>query len=139
MNINRLLPWTVAAGLGVVIATHGALAFFGQGSTALDPAAEENAPGWTGKLHFRDRGDESGQIVFDLADRAGKPLTGLAVKALALRADESMSDVLVVMHESSPGRYVGEAVLDQHGRWEILASAQRAPNHFELSRQITVK
>ena len=155
MNTNRLRPWTFAAGLAVVMATNGAFAYFTQGLSlgsltghpsddrnrhgrALDAAAEENAPGWTGKLNFRDRGDQSGSIVFDLADRGGKPLTNLAVKARAVRVDEPGADVLVVMHESSPGRYVGQAELDRAGQWEIQARARHAANHLDLSRQITV-
>jgi nitrogen fixation protein FixH len=137
MNTNRLRPWTLAAGLAVVIAANGAFAYFTQ-SLSLDATAEENAPGWTGKLHFLDRGDQSGKIVFDLADGAGKPLTDLAVKARAVRVDEPGADVLIMMHESSPGRYVGQAELDRAGPWEIRASARHAANHLDLSRQITV-
>lgn len=136
MNTNRLRLWTFAAGIGVAIATTGAFAYFAQDS-ALG-SVEESAPGWTGKLHFVDAGDESGRIVADLADRAGKPLTDLAVKARAVRGDEPGSDVLVVMHESAPGRYVGRAELDRPGQWQIEASARRAADHLELSRQITV-
>ena len=137
MNTNRLHLWTFAAGLGVVIAANGAFAYFAPDSSP-GSVTEANAPGWTGKLHFLDRGDESGRIVFDLTDRAGKPLTDLAVKARAVRGDESGSEVLVVMHESSPGRYVGQAELDRPGQWEIQASARRAADHLELSRQIKV-
>ena len=149
MNTNRLRLWTLAAGLGVVIA--GSSAYFAQGAVTANPfdngngysrapatAAEENASGWSGKLHFLDRGDQSGRIVVDLADRAGKPLTDLAVKAHALHSDEPGSDVLVVMHESSPGRYVGQAELDHPGQWQIQASARRAADHLELSQQITL-
>ena len=154
MNTNRLRPWTLAAGLAVVIATNGAFSYFTQGLSlgpvtghpsdrngygrALDATAEENAPGWTGKLHFLDRGDQSGKVVFDLADGAGKPLTDLAVRARAVRVDEPGADVLIMMHESSPGRYVGQAELDRAGPWEIRASARHAANHLDLSRQITV-
>jgi|SRR5580658_2145874 nitrogen fixation protein FixH len=144
MNTNRLRPWTLAAGLAVVIAANGAFAYFTQGLSlashgrALDATAEENARGWTGNLHFLDRGDQSGKIVFDLADRAGKPLTDLAVKARAVRVDGPGADVLVVMHENSPGRYVGHAELDRAGQWEIQASARHAADHLDLSRQITV-
>jgi nitrogen fixation protein FixH len=156
MNSSRLRPWTLAVGFGVVIASNGALAYLTQGSLiesvtghayddqsrgrrALDATTEGNAPGWTGKLYFFDRGDESGRIVFDLADRAGKPLTDLTVKAHAARADEPSSDVLVLMHESAPGRYVGQVELDRAGPWEIKAGAQRADSHFEVSGQIAVK
>jgi nitrogen fixation protein FixH len=155
MNTNRLRPWTLAAALAAVIAANGAFAYFTQGLSlgslagqssddrngygrALDATAEENAPGWTGKLHFLDRGDQSGKVVFDLADGAGKPLTDLAVRARAVRVDEPGADVLIMMHESSPGRYVGQAELDRAGPWEIRASARHAANHLDLSRQITV-
>jgi nitrogen fixation protein FixH len=151
MNTNRLRLWTFAVSLCVALAANGTSFFYiAQGAVPEHPfadsnghgpvpdtAGEENASGWTGKLNFLDRGDQSGRIVVDLADRAGKPLTDLAVKARVVQGAPG-SDVLVVMHESSPGRYVGQAMLDRSGQWEIQASARRAAEHLELSQQIVV-
>jgi nitrogen fixation protein FixH len=153
MNSYRWIPWAFASALGCVVAVNGALAYFALASSTglvtehpydsgnnynrvLDAAAAQDALGWRGTLRFA-AGD--GEIAAEFTDRAGKPLTGLAVAARLVRPVEPLPDVVLALHERAPGRYVGSIATSRPGQWEVRTTARRDGDRFEFAQRIIVK
>ena len=151
MSSYRWIPWAIAGALGIVVAVNGALAYFAVTSSTglvsehpftdgntynrvLDAAAAQDALGWRGWLHVA-----HGEVVAELSDRDGKPLTGLAVSARLVRPVEPLPEVTLALREAAPGHYAAEAAQERRGQWDVHMTARRGPEIFELTQRIMVK
>jgi nitrogen fixation protein FixH len=100
----------------------------------LDAAAAQDALGWRGWLHFAE-----GEVVAEVSDHDGKPLTGLVVSARFVRPIEPLPEVTLALRETAPGHYAAEAAQERRGQWEVHVTAQRGPEIFELTQRVLVK
>lgn len=82
-------------------------------------------------------GPEPGKIVVLLQDRAGRPVSGLAVTGKLERPATESGRITPRFVEAAPGRY--EAVQKGlAGAWDLTAEARdRAGHSFELERRLT--
>lgn len=85
----------------------------------LDHAARQNARGWKTAVTAVD-----GIVELRLSDRAGAPLTGLAVRGQARRPVHDRADTELVFREIGAGRYRAVAPPLSEGRWELVLSAE---------------
>ena len=156
MSSCRWVPWAIAAALGVVVLANGALAYFATRSATglvaehpfdegngynrvLAAAAAQDRLGWHQALHFLDAGNARGELVIELTDRAGKPLSGLTVTARLVRPVDALPETDLDLAEIAPGRYAAAAALPRRGQWEVQGSAGHAADVFEFSQRIVVK
>ena len=156
MSRYRWIPWAFAGALGVVVVVNGALAYFAVTSSTglvtehpyesgndynrvLAAAAAEDALGWHGTLDFAGSGDGAGELRVVFADRAGRPLTGLAVTAVIARPVEPLPDTDLSLTEAADGRYRAAVALPRRGQWEVRIAARRGAERFDFARRIVVK
>ena len=129
-------PWAVAASLVVVIVINAgmiwtALRTFPGAAGAdgfdlsndynkvLAAAARQQALGW----RFAARLGEGNRIAVRLADRAGAPLAGAQLSAVAERPVGPRAVTPLAFHELVPGRFVADRSLPM-GRWDVLLTAR---------------
>lgn len=153
MSSDRWIPWAIAGALGCVVAVNGALAYFALTSSTglvtehpydsgnnynrvLEAAAAQDALGWRGALRFA---PDAGEIAAEFTDRAGQPLTGLAVAARLVRPVEPLPDLVLALQERAPGRYVGTIATNHPGLWEVRTTARRGGDRFEFAGRIVVR
>ncbi len=156
MSSYRWIPWTFAGALGVVVAVNAALAYFAVTTSTglvtehpfaagnsynavLDAGAAQDALGWRGALRFSGTGPARGEIVAELSDRDGKPLTGLKVSLRLVRPIEPLPEIALALSERTPGHYEAEAAPSRPGQWEVYATARRGAELFEFAQRILVK
>ena len=156
MSAYRWIPWAFAGALGIVVAVNGALAYFAVSSSTglvtehpyesgngynrvLDAARAQDALGWHATLAFAGDGPARGEVAVALADRAGHPLTGLAVSALVSRPVEPLPDTPLELAEASGGHYRGHVALPRAGQWEVHVVARRDGDIFQFAQRIVIK
>jgi nitrogen fixation protein FixH len=156
MSSYRWIPWSFAGALGIVVVVNGALAYFAVSSSTglvtehpyesgndynrvLAAAAAQDALGWRYTLAFTATGAEAGEIAVELADRAGRKLTGLAVTALVTRPVEPLPDTSLTLVEAEAGRYRSPVALARPGQWEVQIVARSGGDVFQFAQRIIVK
>lgn len=65
-------------------------------------------------------------VAVTLADRNGRPVTGLHVEGFIGRPSTEQHDVRVALREVTPGRYTADIAALAPGNWLIQFAAQRA-------------
>jgi nitrogen fixation protein FixH len=92
----------------------------------------QDALGWRAAA-----GPEAGKVIVVLEDKAGRPLSGLAVTGKLERPATEAGRITPRFAETGPGRYeAAEAGLA--GAWDLTAEAHdRAGHSFELERRLT--
>ena len=95
----------------------------------------EAALGWA----VRTEVDQAGHPVIVLTDRSGDALAGAAVEATAERPVGDRHTTAVRFSEVAPGRYLGAAVLDEKGQWELQLSATSGGQEFSTTRRLVVR
>jgi nitrogen fixation protein FixH len=152
----RWIPVVFGAGLAVVVAVNGGLAYLALASSnglvtehpfetgtgynrVLDAGAAQDALGWQGAVRFAASGAERGEIAAVFTDRDGRPVTGLSVNAHVVRPVEPLPEVVLALSEGAAGRYVGATELSRPGQWEVRVAARRGADLFEFAQRIIVK
>lgn len=154
-------PWIYVAGFLVVLAVngymlHAATSTF-SGLTASHPFAKGNAynseiaadkaqraEGWKSEFgivgsHVETDGSRRVAWRFTVSDPAGKPVSGLAVTAQAVRPTAEGYDHDIPLTETAAGTYTAESLLPLKGQWEVRLIATRpgdAP--FRLRERVQV-
>jgi nitrogen fixation protein FixH len=156
MDSSRWIPWAIAGSLGVVVAVNGALAYLATTSSpglvdehpfdtgndynrVLDAAAAQDRLGWHSAVQFIEAGEAQGELVVDLTDRTGRPLSGLVVTARLVRPLGKVHATALALAETTPGRYSAAATLAQRGQWDVRASARHASDVYDFAQRIIVK
>lgn len=85
----------------------------------LENADRQNARGWKTVVTAAD-----GVVEIRLSDRAGMPLTGLAVRGQARRPVHDRADTELVLREIGAGRYRAVGTTLSAGRWDLLLSVE---------------
>ncbi|MBT5940675.1 MAG: FixH family protein [Rhodospirillaceae bacterium] len=81
----------------------------------LDQGAQQKKLGWQSRVVLT----KTGQLRISMLDRAGQPLTGLAVKANLIRPVIEGSDQQITLRETTPGIYQAAVRLSHLGRWRV--------------------
>jgi nitrogen fixation protein FixH len=103
-------------------------------NTVLDAAAAQDALGWTERAIA-----EHGQTMLDLADREGRPLSGVLIECIAERPLGTDAAKPMMFHEVSPGHYVASAVADLGGQWDLKLHLRLDRHEAWVTRRIVVK
>ncbi|HXP74239.1 MAG TPA: FixH family protein [Stellaceae bacterium] len=152
----RWIPWTIAGLFLVVAMVNGALAYFalqsdpglvsehpfelGNGyNRVLDAGAAQDALGWRGVVHFAGTTGLKGQIVAELRDPSGAPLSGLSVKAAVVRPVEPLPQQDVVLDASGQGTYSALVTLTRAGQWDVRVTAERGGDVYQFVQRIVVR
>lgn len=151
-NLWPFFPWFIAAAMGVVIVVNSFMAYSalstfpgtagGDGfdlsnnyNAILARMKQEVALGWTVRAEV----DKAGHPVVVLTDRSGNVLAGVAIEATAQRPLGDQHTTNVRFSEVSPGRYLGAAVLDEKGQWDLEVSATAGGHEFMTTRRLVVR
>jgi nitrogen fixation protein FixH len=154
-SADRWIPWTFAGALGVVVAVNGAFAYFASVSSTglvtehpfdegngynriLDAGAAQDALGWHVALSFAAQGKRRGEIAASFSDRAGAPVTQLAVRAQIVRPVEPLPPLALTLAETGAGRYAATAAFDRPGQWEVRVAARRGSELYDFAQRIVV-
>lgn len=89
-------------------------------NTELDRADRQKAQGWKSELAVK-----NGVVVFRLSDKAGQPLSGLSVRAVARRPVHDRADRILVLRQMGPGHYRAAGNRLTTGRWNLSVTATR--------------
>lgn len=99
----------------------------------LDAAARQRALGWTGALKF----DGRGRLSLIVADRQGKPVDKLTVRADIRRPTNENFDRAVTLARSGAGTYSVELELPLRGQWDVRAIGEAQDGRrFEIEDRI---
>lgn len=148
----RLFPWAIAAAMGLVIAVNGGMVYAALHSfpgsagsdgfdlsnhydQVIDRAQQQAALGWSVQAAV----DADRRPVLQLHDRAGAPLTGAAVRAIAERPLGPSHVATLTFRETAPGRYLGDASLDEPGQWDVQLTASALNHEVATTRRILVR
>jgi len=151
-NLWPYFPWFITAAMSVVIAVNFFMAYSalhtfpgnagGDGfdlsnryNAVIDHMKQEAALGWA----VQAEADPAGHPVVVLTDRSGGVLAGAAIEATAQRPLGDPHTTSVRFTETSPGRYLGAAALDEPGQWELEISATAAGHEISTTRRIVVR
>jgi nitrogen fixation protein FixH len=105
----------------------------------LQAGAHQDALGWVGNLAFTATGSRRGAVTVRFTDRAGKPLTGLAVTAHIERPVEPLPATSLPLPETSAGHYEALAEMTRPGQWNVRIAARRGGDLYEFAERIFVK
>ena len=151
-NLWLFFPWFIAAAMGMVIAINCFMAYAAlhtfpgtAGSDGFDLSNHYNAIiermkqeaglGWAVQAEV----DQVGRPVVVLSNRSGTALAGAEIEATVQRplGDRHLQQVRFT--EVSPGRYRGDAALDERGQWELEIWATADGQEFSTTRRITAR
>jgi nitrogen fixation protein FixH len=100
----------------------------------LARAAREAALGWTAAATV-----QSATPVLRITDRAGQPVHGADVRAVALRPLGSDHRTRLAFHEQPDGRYLAAGALDLPGQWELRISVAAPAGSLHATTRVIVK
>src|SRR4051812_37693716 len=145
---SRWIPWALIGGLALVIAANGTMIWFAARSfpgaiengfeigtgynRILDAVQRQSALGWTVQTAV-----EKESILLSLTDRAGKPLDGLAVEALAARPVGPADPPPLASPPAGTGRDRAAAGLAE-GQWMVMLEAKDGAARYLTSRRILI-
>jgi len=96
--------------------------------------------GWTGTVEVARVGRNSVRIVVHLAERSGKPISGVSLRASLNHPSDAARDQSVNLHSEAAGTYQGVVDDVQSGLWDLKVAAQNAPTTpFEADRRIWLR
>ena len=148
----RFFPWFLALGMSVVIAVNIGMAYTAlhtfpgiAGSDGfdlsnhydkvIDRVAREAALGWTVAVSA----ETSGNPVIALTDRAGAPLTGAKLDAIAERPIGAPLTLTPRFVEISPGTYRAAEVLTAKGQWDLEITATVRGQTLVTTKRLVVR
>ena len=151
-SLWRLFPLAVIVSMGIVIAVNAGLiyaaldTFPGKAGAegfdlsnhydaVLDQAQREAALGWAMQAST----NEAGRAVVTLTDRAGLPLSGASIAALAERPLGAPETHRLSFHETDAGHYVADTALTMRGQWDLTLSASTGAHDMAVTRRIIVR
>ena len=104
----------------------------------IDAAAQQRL-GWTAALEAPRRAGVPASIALAMRDRAGAPVTGLAVELWIRRPVGALADRRLALAEAGPGRYTAPVTLPLAGQWQFDIVARRGADEFVYARRVVVR
>jgi nitrogen fixation protein FixH len=77
-------------------------------------------------------------VVVSFADKAGRPVSGLSVKAEFVRPTKAGFDTQTELMEQGGGRYVSTVKLPLAGQWELHVTARKGDIDYQLGQRVLV-
>ncbi len=153
---RSLIPWVFPAAMVPVLAANAALVSFALHSMPalvsthpfedgrtynreIAAATAQDRLGWAAQIDTPTRAFVASPVRFEVTDRAGAPVAGIAVELRAWRPVGSAPELGTQLHEEKPGRYTAELALPLPGQWQFDLVAKRGADEFVLGRRIVVK
>ncbi len=152
-SLWRFFPWTIAAGMAVVIAVNvgmvtAALHTFpgkatgGEGfdlsnryNALIVRVQAENALGWTAVA----QADQGARPVLTLRDAENRPLAAARIVATAERPVGDPRTTVIAFRETTPGLYAADTTLPERGQWDLMFTASAGGHDLTATRRILVK
>ncbi|WP_207480831.1 FixH family protein [Arenibaculum pallidiluteum] len=91
---------------------------------ALEGVHEQERRGWHVEFRSEAPGGGIARVVFSLADAAGAPLTGAAVRVEMMRPTSQGYDFTAMLAETAPGRYAADVKTPLPGQWDLRVVAE---------------
>lgn len=149
--------WALVATFGVVFAVNGYFIFqaertypgedvhhpYLQGidyNQTLKARARQKALGWSATIGGMLAPDGTATITVTLKDKAGKPVTGEALKGLLRHPMDEELDQPIALREVTAGTYVGQVGHVRAGSWYVVVTRRthkEAP--FEAVRRLWLR
>ena len=96
--------------------------------------------GWSGTMEAARIGRHSVRIVVHLAERSGKPISDVSLRAVLKHPSDAARDHSVNLRAEGAGTYEGVVNDVQSGLWDLKVAAQNAPTTpFEADRRIWLR
>jgi nitrogen fixation protein FixH len=153
-------PYIFVAAFGVVLAVNLVLMFsairtfsgletdqaYQKGvayNQTLALAEAQERLGWTVEAALEPRpaagaDNHGGDLAIRYLDRAGRPVTGLAVQAEFIRPTAAGHDTVVPLIEQGEGRYGRAVVLALPGQWDVRITARRETLSYQTETRVYV-
>ena len=156
------IPYTFVGGFVVVLIANGSMLYFAtstfsglttrhayvEGLAYNDRVAAEQAQqalGWSWNFTLADIAPASSATAPEARtatlrvsgqDAEGRPLDGVALTALVRRPTEQGLDQSVDFRATGPGRYEANLTLPKPGQWDLLFTARRGDDSYQLRRRL---
>lgn len=101
-------------------------------NSIIDEADRQKEAGFTGQIDLLD----GKTILFRLADRSGKPLSGASVTAHILRSVQQGYDFDTPLTENERGAYQANVTFPMEGLWNINIEAVWQGHPYYISQSI---
>ncbi len=150
------IPWAFGAFFLVVLIANGTMVYIGMTTWTglvsenyyeegrnynrnIAAAEAQAALGWQLDIEARLRSGFEGELLVDLRDRQGAPITDAEVTARFVRPTSEGNDFAVALADAGDGRYRTVFTLPLTGLWEIHVDAVRGEDRFVRSRRVTLR
>lgn len=153
---GRWIPWIFVAGFLVVFAVNGTMVWFAATSwTGLDAdhaydrglaynhniaaAEREAALGWKATLQVRLEDQKTGDLVLDVLDRDGRPVSDARVDGHLFRPTQSALDVPLSLRPTGPGHYQAKVALPAIGLWDAHLRVVRGRDLLVVTERVVLE
>jgi len=153
----RWVPWAIAGAFLVIAAVNGGLVYFALASNTgladdaayedglaynavIAEAARQEALGWHVAIAFNAarKGGHVGEVVVDVQDRNGKPISDLDIRGELVRPVEPLPPVTLSLGAEGEGRYAAAIAVPRPGQWNLRLVARRQGELYQTGRRILV-
>jgi nitrogen fixation protein FixH len=153
----RWVPWAIAGAFLVIAAVNGGLVYFALASNTgladdaayedglaynavIAEAARQEALGWQVAIAFNAarKGGHVGEVVVEVRDRDGKPISDLAIRGELVRPVEPLPAVALSLAAEGRGRYAAAVAVPRPGQWNLRLTARREAELYQTGRRIFV-
>lgn len=150
-------PWIFIGFMGFVVAVNMALLFFATNTfsglkteqafkkginynQALSGAQAQAALGWKIGISFtpEEGTPRRGRLLLNAADREGRALADLTVKAWLIRPTHQGFDTSMELENLGEGGYAATVTPSLPGRWIVRIHAYRGEDGFQMKQEIMV-
>jgi nitrogen fixation protein FixH len=99
-------------------------------------ARQSQALGWSTRARVEAASAGGGRaLVLAITDRAGAPVSGARVRALAFHNAHAAQPLVLAPTEAAPGEYRAAFAPRQPGLWELRVVAERGAERFEATQR----
>lgn len=156
MTNDRIIPWYFVAFFAVITLILGGMvviAFrtqtgvvtkhpYEQGLTYNKIIAAKEAQDnldWKGEINFKETTQQSGNLVFSLKDKSGKPIIPDEVVASIIRPANEKMDLKVNMSKDNAGIFSADVNFPANGLWEIRIYATKGIDNYQISKRMVLE
>jgi len=106
----------------------------------IDARSAQRDLGWQGSVTAARLSDSEDAITLALTDKAGAPVSGLALSGTLRRPTHEGADQPLDWKEEAPGSYRTVVALPERGNWDLVVrTAQDSSQPFEMKARLWLK
>ncbi|MDX6751656.1 FixH family protein [Geminicoccaceae bacterium 1502E] len=153
---GRWIPWIFVAGFAVVTAVNATMIWIAVDSfTGLDTersydrglgynrnleaARRQQALGWQAALTARGIDRAAAELVLEVQDASGRPLTDARVEGQLRRPSAAALDRELVLRPDAPGRYRVRIELPEPGLWDAHLRVTRGGDRLVIDERLVLR